>query len=623
MASAPDDRSPLQRRFDRLARAIPVPLGQRDPVVLGVAAIAAFALVLRLVWLGHRAVHWDEARVAYWILRYQETGALAYRPIIHGPFVHHVTQPLFALFGPSDFLARLPVAIVGGLFPLSALLFREHLRDHETVILAFLLGTNAILLYYSRFLRSDIFVAAFMLTALGFLVRAYDTRNPKYLYPAALFLGLGIASKENALIYILTWLGATGLLLVGALLRPRESTSRRALVWKVLSSGAGRVRARDRGVKLFVGHTIGAAALLFVLWLFMFAPRGDAAAYHPLSPVEERMLGSLSLGDALRRPWKLPELVWNTGDYWINQYPMWTNKAVEEGENASTVGRLVDRWHKFSSQYFAVLQHYAFPTIVFGALGTVRALFGGIASVFGPLRERFPVDPPRNLVLFGGYAGFASVLGYPAGLDIFGPWNAAHPMVILAIPAAAGLGLVYRWGRASVREHDDLQAILAGLVLVVVVGHVLATAAGAAYVTDTDWDDNGLIQYGQPADDFREEIDRLDRVVAQNEGVDVLVYGSYFAGSGDDSVFRPACINWFDSLPMPWYLHSSGANVTCIESSDDLEPIEGDVPPVVLTRVDDVPELQESVSGYEYSVFRIRTYNSETVLLFDESAIER
>ena len=618
MESAPDESSPLQRRLSRLAARIPAPLRQRDPVVGAVVAIVLFALALRLVWLGHRAAHWDEARVAYWILRYQETGALAYRPIIHGPFVHHVTQPLFALFGPSDFLARLPVAIVGGLFPLSALLFREHLRDHETIIFAFLLGTNSILLYYSRFLRSDVLVAAFMITALGFFVRTYDTRNPRYLYPAALFLGFGIASKENALIYIVTWLGATGLLLATALLRPRASTSRRALVRNTLSAGVGRLRARDRGVKRFVGHTIGAGIVLYAVWLFLFAPRGAATVYYPLSPAQEEMIGTISLGDALARPWKLPELAWNTGNYWINQYPMWTDKAISTGEDTT----ILERYERFAPDYFEVLGEYALPTLLFAGLGTARAMLGGLAAVFGPLRERFPLDPPRNLVLFGGYAGFASVIGYPAGLDIFGPWNASHPVVILVIPAAAGLGLVYRWGRESVREHDDLQAIAAGLVLVVVVGHVLATAAGAAYVADTDWNDNGLIQYGQPADDFREEVDRLDRIAAQNEGVDVLVYGSYFSGSSS-SDFLPSCVGWFDSLPMSWYLHKSGANVTCIESSAELGTIEDDMPPVVLTRADDVAGLQESVSGSEYTVFRIRTYNSETVLLFDESAIDR
>jgi uncharacterized protein (TIGR03663 family) len=617
MQPGPEESSPHQRRVSALSGRLTGPLRRRDPVVLAVLAIALVALGLRLAWIGHRAAHWDEARVAYWILRYQETGALAYRPIIHGPFVHHVTQPLFALFGPSDLVSRVPVAIVGGLFPLSALLFREHLRDHETVILAFILGTNSILLYYSRFLRSDVLVAAFMLTALGFLVRTYDTRNGRYLYPAALFLGFGIASKENALIYILTWLGAAGLLLGAALLRPRPSTSRRTLVRGTMSAAVGRLRTRDRGLKLFVGHAVGAGVLLFVVWLFMFAPRGAAPTYHPW-PATETRLGSLSLGDALARPWKLPELVWNTGTYWLERYPTWSDKAIDSSGDTS----MLDRYEEFAPQYFEVLQQYAFPTLLFGAFGTARALFGGLCAVFAPLRERFDVDRPRNLVLFAGYAGFASVIGYPAGLDIFGPWNAAHPVVILAIPAAAGLGIVYRWGRDSVRRHDDLQAMVAGLVLLVVVGHVFATAAGAAYVTDSDADSNGLIQYGQPADDFREEVERLDRVAAANEGVDVLVYGSYFTGD-DSSVRSPSCMSWFDGLPMSWYLHAADASVTCVESSDGLEQLDDDLPPVVLTQVDDISTLQDRVSGYEYSIFRIRTFGSETALLFDERAIER
>lgn len=68
----------------------------REPT-LAVSLLAAFALALRVVDLGTRVAHWDEGRVAYWVLRYLETGVWSYRPIIHGPFVQHAARLSFEL----------------------------------------------------------------------------------------------------------------------------------------------------------------------------------------------------------------------------------------------------------------------------------------------------------------------------------------------------------------------------------------------------------------------------------------------------------------------------------------------------------------------------------------------
>jgi len=178
-----------------------------------VAAITAIALLARLAGLGTRTAHWDEGRVAYWILRYQATGVWEYRPIVHGPFLFHVDKYLFTVFGANDFVARLPVAAVGGLMPATAWLLRDYLRDSEVVALAGLLALNPLLFYYSRFMRNDVLVAGFMLFALGFFARAYATRRPAYVYAGTVSFALAFTAKENALLYVAAWLGALGLLL--------------------------------------------------------------------------------------------------------------------------------------------------------------------------------------------------------------------------------------------------------------------------------------------------------------------------------------------------------------------------------------------------------------------------
>lgn len=176
------------------------------------AGVALLSLALRLFQLGGRVFHWDEGRVGYWILRYHETGYFVYRPIIHGPFIQHVNALLFHLVPATDFWARFPIAVITAALPLTAWLFRRHLRDVELVALGLLLTLDPLLLYYSRFMRSDPLVGAFGFATFALLVRAWDTRDERFGYAAAATLALAFASKENALVYALCLAGATALL---------------------------------------------------------------------------------------------------------------------------------------------------------------------------------------------------------------------------------------------------------------------------------------------------------------------------------------------------------------------------------------------------------------------------
>jgi hypothetical protein len=107
-----------------------------DRLTQGVVAVALVGLALRVLFLGGRPSHYDEGRVAWWTMHFLDTGQFEYQFIIHGPFVQIVNRPLFALLGPSDAVARLPVAVVGGVLPAFAWLVRDRLEDTEVVALA-------------------------------------------------------------------------------------------------------------------------------------------------------------------------------------------------------------------------------------------------------------------------------------------------------------------------------------------------------------------------------------------------------------------------------------------------------------------------------------------------------
>jgi len=591
----------------------PHPLAARlreyDTVLLGVTVVTVLALVARLVALGARPAHWDEARVAYWALYAQQEGHFAYRSIVHGPFIQHVDRWLFGLVGPSDFVMRLPVAVIGGLLPLSALLFRDHLRRSETIALSLFLAFNPVLLYYSRFMRSDVLVGTFAFVALGMLVRLFDRRRVRYLYGGTLFLALAVASKENSLLYVLTWLGAGVLVADRALDRP--GSDRTGLDRLRVLAAAGRLVVRRaktqpgerRRIGVYALHGIGAVAVFALVWLFMFAPRGDGLEGLYTGAVEAETVG---LGDAVSDPAKWGPLIDATVEQFRGEYLAWGGKS----------GDLT--FETYQGRLGAAVRDGLFYT-------SAPLVFFAIA---GFVRERYAVSEGRVLVFFLFYAGVASIVGYPLGLSIGAgwKWNNVHILLPLSVPAAVGMATVYRWGSDAYRENDSIDVGLTALILVLVASTVAWSGLSHVYLDPTH-ESNELVQFGQPHDDLDPVIEEL-RAAAPGENPDVLVYGNASAdGSivgpvyvGSTKDVRPVCADFGNFLPMQWYLAAADANATCAREFQLRDRVERHEPDVVITRLgdDSVPTewLEDryedrgaySLRYYEQAVPTIRLY---------------
>ncbi len=647
---APDGTDPAPALLARLDREVPVEV-TIPRVVLGITVVA---IVLRLLFLGARSAHWDEARVAYWIDYYADTGNFAYRRIIHGPLVQHVNHWLFQIFGTSDTVMRLPVAVVGGLLPATALLFRQHLRDDETVILAGLLATNAVLLYYSQFMRSDVLVGVFMFAALGTVVRFYDTREWQYLYAAGALMALGFASKENAIIYVLTWLGAGVLLLDHALFRPRGHSSGfaylkttplgrlpAAVVW--LRTAPSRLAAMDpgdprrmlgdpgsrlRGALRYLLHPVGIVLVFLAITVFMYAPRGAGRAGLDVVVTNPNTLG---FWEGVFSPAGLPELVSTTLTDAVGQALEWGGHGGVRGGEADLIGFYGQQVAEDPREIVFFLEWEYFRWLG----GYVKLLwshaplvFGG--AVLGLLYERFVADRSRNLVLFAAYGGFVSIVGYPLGADVYGPWLAVHMVIPLAIPAVVVPALVYRkaW-RANLRG-DTLVVAAAAFLLVLAAGAAGMATLNGVYAGDQS-ESNPLTQYAQPAESLDDVVATMDRIGDDHQGShDVLLYygggkeGTTYSGRealvknesewqpGNASMdFRPYCGVWFNLLPLPWYFASTEVDVSCEREPASLrERVGTDPPPMIISFAADSSVADDRLREAGYERFERRMRNS-------------
>ncbi|WP_135304502.1 flippase activity-associated protein Agl23 [Haloarcula amylovorans] len=597
-----------------------------------VAGITLLALVLRLAFLGQRVAHFDEGRVAYWAWHYSESGSFAYRYIIHGPFIQHVDRWMFALIGTSDFAMRLPVAVVGGLLPLSALLFRRHLRRSETVAMALLLAINPLLLYYSRFMRSDVLVAAFMFVAFGLFVRFYDTRLPRYLYAASVFVAFGFASKENALVYVVTWLGASGLLLAKVIFLPNGY--RDAILFSTETPSSGEIRARVVGgakariaagrgairsfrtrhdsaarvVGAYAGHLVLAVLLFGFVSLFFYAPRGAGVPgiEHPPAPITE---GTVGFWEGITNPALFGDLLQVTVDRVADQWGEWLEPASEKTQDG------------YVSHFKVYLQALGFGS-------AALALLAGVGYVL----DRLGYTAPRHLVPFLFYAGFVSIFGYPLGTDIGAPWLAVHTAVPFALPAAVGLAAIFRWGLNAL-SSDDVEGVGITAIAFFLVILFVTNAAVTQVYTNSTTDGNPLVQYAQPEQPLREELTEMHRISqAHDSGPDVVVY---HGESGDDydggNAYvkqnredwneswwntQPTCIKWYNMLPMPWYFASSDAQVACENGATALGTrLQQNQPPIVITQEFDstAPRDRLQAAGYENETYSMRTSGYKNV----------
>ncbi|ERG96657.1 flippase activity-associated protein Agl23 [Haloquadratum walsbyi] len=557
--------------------------------LVGVVTATVFALVLRLNALGGRVFHWDEGRVGYWILRYHETGIHTYRPIVHGPFIPIVDRWLFEIAPITDATARLPIAVIGGLLPLAALLFREHLRDIEIISLATLLAINPLVVYYSRFMRNDVLVATFAFIALGAVIRGLDTGHLRYSFAAAVALALAFTTKENALLYPVCYIGAAVVVVDWRLTRAvarEESHTHILSEWKTRIYVALTGHGTTPGMSLArIGCTfIGSLVLFIAIFTFFYAPRPD-------------------LWQAIANPTQLPDTI-----------------------TAGTIGaaeKFIDLWATGGRQDHAYLPYFhdLVETLVYGAPALLSfGLLGIITNRYGVITDR-----RRPLITFATYWAVASLLGYPLATDIQAPWVTIHIIVPLAIPAAVGLSFVIESAHdALMRINTD--TVTAGLAILIILAAAGGVAgANATYFNSASADDKQVLQWAQPENDLKSSMLTTGAIAASNAGTDVLFVGTtppsasntdfYVDNESSVATAPPGGPAWHSRLPLPWYLERTNATITSTDPDTELETALSDPPPVVISKGHDRDAVSATLQGYTASEHNFRLWG-ETVVIF-------
>ena len=221
----------LREQAERRLRDIWTYLRSRTPETWLWVAVLTLATVLRFWALGAKPLHHDESMHAYFSLQFaHDPASYAYNPLLHGPFQFHAEGIMFAivmalehLLGQAqawgdpwinDATARIvPAAFGVGIVALPIWLRRELSRT-GALIAAFLLAVSPAFVYFSRFLREDIYFNFFMFAMVVTAVNFARARTMRWFVALAAATVLAYATFEGTYLTLVIFLGFLALLAI-------------------------------------------------------------------------------------------------------------------------------------------------------------------------------------------------------------------------------------------------------------------------------------------------------------------------------------------------------------------------------------------------------------------------
>src|SRR6266542_2244465 len=189
--SAPvtEERAETRRRYS-----IEIPI---DPEYLPFIGLMFVGLVLRFWDLGYKALHHDESLHAFYAWRLFDGQGYVHDPMMHGPLLFELNALVYLLFGSSDFTARLVPALFGVALIGLPFFLRHELGKAGAIAASGILVISPAFLYFSRFIRHDIYVDfETLLLAIG-VFRYLATGQRSWFYTACVAAALLFATKED------------------------------------------------------------------------------------------------------------------------------------------------------------------------------------------------------------------------------------------------------------------------------------------------------------------------------------------------------------------------------------------------------------------------------------------
>lgn len=181
--------------------------------------LIAVAIATRFWDLGARAMSHDESLHAHYSWKLYAGQGYQHSPMMHGPFLFHANAFIYFLFGVNDYTARIVPALFGVALVALPYFLRKWLGRMGALVTSALLLISPSFLYYSRYIRNDIYIAVWTLFLVFAVFKYLEERKSFHLYLMTAILSLSFCTKENTfiagfvlgsflvLLFLVQWLG--------------------------------------------------------------------------------------------------------------------------------------------------------------------------------------------------------------------------------------------------------------------------------------------------------------------------------------------------------------------------------------------------------------------------------
>lgn len=169
------------------------------------AALFALAVLSRFYDLGARVMSHDESLHTYFSYQLAQGRGFQHTPLMHGPFLFHVTALSYFLFGADDFTSRLPMAVFGVALVMLPLALRRWLGRWGALATALMLLISPSILYHARYIRQEQSILVWTLLTALFIWRYLDAPQPRWLLALAAVLALHATDKSTSFL-VVAWL---------------------------------------------------------------------------------------------------------------------------------------------------------------------------------------------------------------------------------------------------------------------------------------------------------------------------------------------------------------------------------------------------------------------------------
>ncbi|TKJ30521.1 MAG: hypothetical protein CEE40_04800 [Chloroflexi bacterium B3_Chlor] len=201
----------MQKRFSILDRPLLAKITLNWELICWLTIILV-TLATRFWDLGSRAQHHDESMHSFYSWELFRGRGFIHNPLLHGPFLYHANAVIYFLFGASDYTSRVAPALFGFGIVIAPYFLRKWLGRYGALAAAAMFAISPGFLYFSRFIRMDIFAAGFEILMFIAIIKYLDERKDLYLYLLAAALSLAFSTKEIS--YITTFIFGTFLVIV-------------------------------------------------------------------------------------------------------------------------------------------------------------------------------------------------------------------------------------------------------------------------------------------------------------------------------------------------------------------------------------------------------------------------